>query len=59
MQGNDADWAYWALQGDYYVRDKTVNKEETYGLFNKDWNGWRNDNFRNLVGKMMDVVQGP
>ncbi|KAF2836368.1 glycoside hydrolase family 5 protein [Patellaria atrata CBS 101060] len=59
MENNDAEWAYWALQGDYYVRDKTINKDESYGLLNKDWSGWRNSNFKSQIGRMMDMTQGP
>ncbi|KAE8390304.1 cellulase family protein [Aspergillus alliaceus] len=59
MESNDADWAVWALQGSYYVRDKTVDMDESYGLLTRDWSGWRNPNFKGLLGKMMDVTQGP
>ncbi|PGH28091.1 hypothetical protein AJ80_00349 [Polytolypa hystricis UAMH7299] len=59
MKDNDAEWAYWALQGDYYVRDRAINKDETYGLLNGDWSGWRNSQFRNQLGSMFDVTQRP
>ena len=39
-----------ALQGDYYVRDGQVNKEETYGVYNADWSGLRNGNLGTLLG---------
>ena len=59
MTGNDADWSVWALMGSYYVRDKTVNKEETFGLLNANWSGWRNSSFPTVVGKMLQMTQTP
>ncbi|KAK7704204.1 hypothetical protein SLS57_010587 [Botryosphaeria dothidea] len=59
MQGNDADWAFWALQGSYYIRDGETNFEETFGLVNKDWSAWRNTTFPDILGSMFDVTQGP
>eukprot|EP01018_Ginkgo_biloba_P036450 Gb_16273 [translate_table: standard] len=34
---NDLDWAYWALQGSYYIRSGTPGMDETYGILNGDW----------------------
>ncbi|EJD34572.1 glycosyl hydrolase family 5 protein/cellulase [Auricularia subglabra TFB-10046 SS5] len=59
MQSNDAEWAYWALMGSYYVRSQSVNFDEGFGLLNHDWSGWRNGSFLNTIGKMMQVTQGP
>ncbi|KAL3421207.1 cellulase [Phlyctema vagabunda] len=59
MSGNDADWAVWALQGTYYIREGTVNYDESFGLLNKDWNGWRNSSFVKTVGGMWTTSQGP
>lgn len=59
MTGNDADWAFWALQGSYYIRDGQTNFEETFGIVNKDWSDWRNTSFPAILGKMFDVTQGP
>lgn len=58
MDGNDGDWAYWALQGSYYVRNG-INTGESYGLLNDDWSGWRNESFTKTIGNMMGVVSGP
>lgn len=30
IKGNDGDWALWAIQGSYYVRDKTVDKDVSF-----------------------------
>ncbi|KAJ2926136.1 hypothetical protein H1R20_g10952, partial [Candolleomyces eurysporus] len=59
MENNDAEWAYWALQGSYYVREGRVNFDETFGLLNSDWSGWRNSSFPRTLGRMFDVTQGP
>ncbi|KAI9825798.1 MAG: hypothetical protein M1832_000738 [Thelocarpon impressellum] len=59
MTSNDADWAIWALQGDYYTREGKVSNEESWGLMKADWSGWRNDKFPATLGKMWDQTQGP
>lgn len=59
MEGNDADWSVWAVQGSYYVRNGEVNYDETYGLLNTDWNGWRNSSWIAAVGSMFTLNQGP
>lgn len=59
MEENDADWALWAVQGSYYVRDKAVDKEETWGALDYSWTNWRKANFKQMLGKMVDVSQGP
>jgi len=59
MSGNDADWAVWALQGSYYVRDKKTDFDEYYGLLNHDWSDWRNPAFKGMLGNMWQQTQGP
>lgn len=59
MEGNDADWSVWAVQGDYYVRDGTVSYDEGYGLLTSDWSDWRNPAWASLLGGMLNVTQGP
>lgn len=59
MEDNDAEWAYWALQGSYYVRDGTVNLDESFGVLNSDWSDWRSSSFSEQLGKMWEVTQGP
>ncbi|KAL2134184.1 hypothetical protein VTI74DRAFT_805 [Chaetomium olivicolor] len=59
MQGNDADWAVWAVQGSYYVRDKIVDYDESWGLMNHDWSGWRNPKFPGMLGDMWKMTQQP
>ena len=59
MEGNDADWAVWALQGSYYLREGQVDVDEPYGLLDHNWVDWRNATFRDALGSMWDVTQGP
>jgi endoglucanase len=59
MEGNDADWAVWALQGSYYVRSGTANYDESYGILNHDWSGWRNATFVKVLGTMWNINQTP
>lgn len=42
---NQIGWAYWALQGTYYIREGRVNYDEGFGLMSQDWKGWRNESF--------------
>lgn len=59
MEDNDADWAAWALQGSYYVRDGTVDSDEGYGLLTKNWTTWRNPAYPAALGAMWNMTQGP
>ncbi|KAK8041840.1 cellulase family protein [Apiospora rasikravindrae] len=59
MRGNDADWALWALQGTYYIREGQAEYDEGWGLMNKDWNGVRNEQFLPLIADLFKVTQGP
>ncbi|KAH8600916.1 glycoside hydrolase superfamily [Bisporella sp. PMI_857] len=59
MKSNDMDWALWAIQGTYYVRQGQANYDESWGLMDRDWNGARNPTF---LGKYPDIfkqTQGP
>jgi endoglucanase len=54
------DWAYWALQGSYYIRDGSgTNVDESFGLLKSDWSDWRNTQFTGLLGNMWQMTQGP
>ena len=59
MTNNDADWAHWAVQGSYYIRQGNVDVEETWGALDVDWNTWRNPDFPGLLGAMWNMTQGP
>ncbi|KAL7626343.1 hypothetical protein AAE478_003115 [Parahypoxylon ruwenzoriense] len=59
VTGNDAEWALWAVQGSYYVREGNVGAEETWGLLDKDWAGLRNAKLPEMLAPMFQVTQGP
>jgi hypothetical protein len=59
MEGNDADWAVWAIQGSYYVRDKVVDYDETWGLMDREFSDWRNPAFPARLGDMWKMTQQP
>ena len=59
MQNNDADWAVWAVQGSYYVRQGNVDYDEAWGLVKHDWSDWRNPQFPGLLKDMWKMTQKP
>ncbi|KAG7089850.1 hypothetical protein E1B28_011494 [Marasmius oreades] len=59
LTSNDGDWALWAIQGNYYVRDGNVDSDEPWGLLNTGWSAWRNPAVKQLLGAIWDVTQHP
>lgn len=59
LRGNDADWAIWALQGTYYIREGKAEYNEGWGLIDSEWRGLRNPGFRNEMAPLFEVTQGP
>lgn len=59
VTGNDGEWALWAVQGSYYVRQGAVGADEGWGLMDADWTGLRNPNVTALLAPMFQVTQGP
>lgn len=59
QRDNDGDWAIWALQGSYYVREGKVDHDEGFGVLNHDWSDWRNPAFKNILSPIWGVTQGP
>ncbi|KAF8017440.1 hypothetical protein BT93_H2575 [Corymbia citriodora subsp. variegata] len=55
----DWDFALWALQGSYYLRQGVVGMEEFYGLFNYDWSGVRNSSYLRRLSVLQLPFQGP
>ncbi|KAL6501734.1 hypothetical protein OROGR_026867 [Orobanche gracilis] len=41
----DLDWALWAFQGSYILRQGVANLEETYGVMGLNWDGPRNHGY--------------
>ncbi|KAI1408804.1 glycoside hydrolase family 5 protein [Hypoxylon sp. FL1857] len=59
VTGNDGEWALWAVQGSYYVRQGAVGADESWGLLDTDWKGLRNPKVPDLLAPMFKVTQGP
>ncbi|PHH79522.1 hypothetical protein CDD82_2343 [Ophiocordyceps australis] len=59
MESNDADWALWAIQGSYYIRNGNIDRNETWGALDYEWKDWRNPTFKPMLGKMFDMTQEP
>ncbi|PHH61042.1 hypothetical protein CDD81_810 [Ophiocordyceps australis] len=59
MESNDADWALWAIQGSYYIRAGKIDRNETWGALDYEWKDWRNSKFKNMLGGMFYMTQGP
>jgi hypothetical protein len=49
----------WAIQGSYYVRDKVVDYDETWGLMDREFSDWRNPAFPGRLGDMWKMTQQP
>ncbi|KAG1346507.1 glycosyl hydrolase 5 family protein [Cocos nucifera] len=55
----DLDWALWALQGSYYVRDGIPGSNETYGVLGSNWDQPKNPTFREKFRLIQDMLQDP
>ncbi|XP_042473115.1 glycosyl hydrolase 5 family protein-like isoform X2 [Zingiber officinale] len=55
----DIDWAIWALQGSYYVREGQLGFDETYGLLSWDWCKPRNSSFVQRLAAIQYPFLGP
>lgn len=54
----DVDWALWALTGSYYLRDGVVGFDETYGIYNWDWNEVRNTSLLQKISTLQYSFRG-
>lgn len=54
----DLDWALWALQGSYYIREGQLGFDETYGVLGWDWCKARNSSFVNRIAALQAPFQG-
>jgi endoglucanase len=48
----DVEWAYWGIQGSYYVRDGIVNYNEDFGLLDSKWEQLRSPKFQRNLAKI-------
>ena len=54
----DIDWALWALQGSYYVREGKLAPDETYGILSWSWCGPRNSYFLPRISTLQSALRG-
>ncbi|WOL02448.1 hypothetical protein Cni_G11167 [Canna indica] len=59
VAGMDLDWALWALQGSYYLREGVVDLDEVYGVLTFDWSSARNRSLLRRVQSVQRPFQGP
>ncbi|XP_043706633.1 glycosyl hydrolase 5 family protein-like [Telopea speciosissima] len=55
----DMDWAMWALQGSYYLRNGQAGFEETYGVLDGNWDQTRNPKFQERFRLLQEIIQDP
>lgn len=55
---SDLDWALWALQGSYYLRQGVQNRDEQYGLLDTNWTRLRNPDFNRKLNLIHQTLQG-
>lgn len=54
----DLDWALWALQGSYYLRQGVLGLDEVYGVLAWDWGKPRNSSFLQRISTVQSPFQG-
>ncbi|KAJ4756371.1 Cellulase (glycosyl hydrolase family 5) protein [Rhynchospora pubera] len=55
----DLDWALWALQGSYYLREGKVDHGETFGVLSADWTSSQNTTVLQRIQALQKPFQGP
>ncbi|CAL4886910.1 unnamed protein product [Urochloa decumbens] len=55
----DLDWAYWALQGSYALRQGVVGMDEVYGVLDWSWSKVRNETMLPRIQALQRPLQGP
>ncbi|KAK3029824.1 hypothetical protein RJ639_038258 [Escallonia herrerae] len=55
----DIDWALWALQGSYMLRQGHIDQEEMYGMLDFSWDHVRNPKMREMLQFTQKMNQGP
>ncbi|CAK9137013.1 unnamed protein product [Ilex paraguariensis] len=58
MAERDIDWALWALQGSYMLREGQVDSEEVYGMFDVNWDHLRNSTVQQRLQLIKQMTQG-
>ncbi|OEL22417.1 hypothetical protein BAE44_0016564 [Dichanthelium oligosanthes] len=56
---HDLDWAYWALQGSYALRQGVTGMDEVYGVLDWSWSKPRNETVLPRIQALQRPIQGP
>ncbi|CAD6250452.1 unnamed protein product [Miscanthus lutarioriparius] len=56
---HDVDWAYWALQGSYALRQGVAGMDEVYGVLDWSWSKPRNATVLPRIQALQRPLQGP
>ncbi|RCV07123.1 hypothetical protein SETIT_1G219100v2 [Setaria italica] len=56
---HDLDWAYWALQGSYALRQGVAGMDEVYGVLDWSWTKPRNETVLSRIQALQRPIQGP
>ncbi|XP_024358577.1 glycosyl hydrolase 5 family protein [Physcomitrium patens] len=60
LERGDIDWAFWALQGSYYLRYGREDDDEVFGLLQSTWRSFRNPTIvTRLQYTIQNSTQGP
>lgn len=54
----DLDWAWWALQGSYMLREGKFDSEENYGVLDFNWDSVRNASVLKKIQLIQQITQG-
>ena len=55
---HDLDWAYWALQGSYALRQGVAGMDEVYGVLDWSWSKARNETVLPRIQALQRPIQG-
>ncbi|XP_062224462.1 glycosyl hydrolase 5 family protein-like [Phragmites australis] len=55
----DLDWAFWALQGSYALRQGVAGMDEVYGVLDWSWSKPRNETVLPRIQALQRPLQGP
>ena len=55
---HDLDWAYWALQGSYALRQGVTGMDEVYGVLDWSWSKARNETVLPRIQALQRPIQG-
>ncbi|XP_043723236.1 glycosyl hydrolase 5 family protein-like [Telopea speciosissima] len=55
----DWDWALWTFVGSYYLREGSMDMDETYGVLDWGWQDARNSSFLERLSILQTPFQGP